>query len=50
MTSPRSIASVASSIVTGMDFPRAAAMGSFVKIEYPGLRLTSCQSQIRYCS
>ena len=50
MTSPRIIAKSASSRVTGMAFFRATGMGSLVKIESPGLRLTICQTQIRYCS
>ena len=49
MTSPRIMASTASSSVTGMDFFSATEMGSFVKIESPGLRLTICPTQMRYC-
>jgi len=32
-----------------MDFLRATEIGSFVKIESPGFRLTICPAQIRYC-
>src|SRR5438094_3439806 len=50
MTRPRMSASVASSSVTGMDFFKLVAMGSPVKIESPGRKLTICHSQSRYCS
>src|SRR5215467_5282713 len=50
MTSPMISASAASSSVTGIAFLRDTGIGSFVKIESPGLRLTICQSQSRYCS
>src|SRR6266568_5616917 len=50
MTRPRMRASVASSSVTGMDFFKLVAMGSPVKIESPGRKLTICHSQSRYCS
>ena len=43
------MASVASSRVTGMAFLSATGMGSLVKMESPGLRLTICQTQITYC-
>jgi hypothetical protein len=49
MTRPRIMASTASSTVTGMDFLRATEMGSLVKMESPGLRLSICQAQMRYC-
>ena len=47
---PMIMASAASSSVTGMAFLSDTVIGSFVKIESPGLRLTICQSQIPYCS
>ncbi len=50
MTRPRMIASVASSSVTGMALRSATGMGSLVKIESPGLKLTICQTQSAYCS
>ena len=37
MTSPRIIASTASSTVTGMAFASATAIGSSVKMEYAGV-------------
>jgi hypothetical protein len=49
MTRPRMRARTASSMVTGIDFLRATAMGSLVKMESPGLRLTICHAQSRYC-
>ncbi len=49
MTSPMTIASAASSRVTGIAFRSDTEIGSFVKIESPGRRLTICQSQSRYC-
>ena len=49
MTRPRIMASVASSSVTGMAFLSATGIGSLVKIESPGLRLTICQTQSAYC-
>ena len=33
-----------------MAFVSATAMGSLVKMESPGLKLTICQTQMRYCS
>src|SRR2546426_4988280 len=50
MTSPMIIARVASSRVTGIAFLSETGIGSFVKMESPGLRLAICQSQIAYCS
>ena len=44
------MASVASSRVTGIAFSSATGMGSLVKMESPGLKLTICQTQTRYCS
>jgi len=44
------IASAASSRVTGIAFRSETGIGSFVKMESPGLKLTICQSQIKYCS
>ena len=43
------MASTASSRVTGIAFLSATAIGSLVKMESPGLKLTICQTQIRYC-
>ena len=39
------MASVASSRVTGIAFLSATGMGSLVKMESPGLKLTICQTQ-----
>src|SRR4051794_2281158 len=50
MTMPRTMASAASSIVTGTAFLRLVVIGSPVKSESPGLRLTICQTQSAYCS
>ena len=49
MTMPMTMASAASSSVTGTAFLSDTAIGSFVKIEWPGLRLTICQSHSPYC-
>jgi len=50
MTIPMIMASEASSSVTGMAFLSDTAIGSLVKMEWPGLRLTICQTQSAYCS
>ena len=49
MTRPRIIASTASSTVTGMAFASATAIGSLVKMEYPGSKVTIWRTQMKYC-
>ena len=49
MTMPSTSARAASSSVTGMAFLSATGIGSFVKIEWPGLKLTICQAHSKYC-
>src|SRR5262245_1712461 len=50
ITSPNTMARAASSMVTGMDFFKDTEIASPVKTERPGLKVTICHTQCRYCS